>query len=230
MQKNTQKKAFSLIELSVVLIIIGLLVSGVSGGVKLVESARMNKNISSLTELRNNFLIFYNIYEALPGDMSNASEFFTSPPTINDGDGDGKIEWSAEAYNAPLHLAKAELVDDQGYTGTSSYFLMEIPSAEKTKQRITILHTTGHSNFPTSSASHNVLQVVQEFDKAAYTPKKAYYIDKKFDDGKPRTGEITVRYLADSTAATCQNNTTDYYLESDTIACMLIYNLDPALQ
>ena len=84
MQKNTQKKAFSLIELSVVLIIIGLLVSGVSGGVKLVESARMNKNISSLTELRNNFLIFYNIYEALPGDMSNASEFFTSPPTKND--------------------------------------------------------------------------------------------------------------------------------------------------
>ncbi len=44
--------AFSLIELSIVLIIIGLLVAGITGGASLIESARMRNFINEVNSWR----------------------------------------------------------------------------------------------------------------------------------------------------------------------------------
>lgn len=51
------KKGFSLVELSIVLIIIGLLIAGVSSGSKLIKQARINSLINELNELKNSFNI-----------------------------------------------------------------------------------------------------------------------------------------------------------------------------
>lgn len=67
---------FSLLELSIVLVIIGLLAGGVMVGQDLVRSAELNSIIVDINKLKialNSFKLRYN---ALPGDMRNATQYW----------------------------------------------------------------------------------------------------------------------------------------------------------
>lgn len=63
-------RAFSLIESSVVLIIIGLLVAGITGGASLIESAKIRALTNEIVDLKTNALIFKSIHDRLPGDIN----------------------------------------------------------------------------------------------------------------------------------------------------------------
>ena len=65
--------AFSLIELSIVLIIIGLLVAGITGGVSLIENAKITNFISTTREWQNDVYTFYSLKNRLPGNPKNLS-------------------------------------------------------------------------------------------------------------------------------------------------------------
>ena len=77
--------AFSLIELSIVLIIIGLLVAGVTGGASLIESAKITSVITDMRNYNQALATFYSLNGYLPGDANR----------------DGRIGYtSKEVYNA----------------------------------------------------------------------------------------------------------------------------------
>ena len=63
--------AFSLIELSIVLIIIGLLVSGIIGGQSLIESAKVRNFINEVNSWKQALYTFKVKYGRLPGDLNN---------------------------------------------------------------------------------------------------------------------------------------------------------------
>lgn len=65
------KKGFSLIEMSIVLIIIGLLTSGIIGGTSLIESAKVRATINEVNDLQTSFYTFLGIKNRLPGDIDN---------------------------------------------------------------------------------------------------------------------------------------------------------------
>ena len=58
---NDNNKAFSLIELSIVLIIIGLLVAGIVGGQSLIENAKIYSFTSQFYDWKKNINTFYSI-------------------------------------------------------------------------------------------------------------------------------------------------------------------------
>ena len=64
-------KAFSLIELSIVLIIISLLVAGITGGKSLIESAKIRNVINEFNNLEKSIYAFKVIKDRLPGDVNN---------------------------------------------------------------------------------------------------------------------------------------------------------------
>ena len=64
-------KAFSLIELSIVLIIIGLLVAGITGGQSLIESAKIKNLANEIDGWRKALLIFKVKNDRWPGDLDN---------------------------------------------------------------------------------------------------------------------------------------------------------------
>ncbi len=67
---STKKSAFSLIELSIVLIIIGLLIAGITGGASLIKSSELR---SVMGEARGYSVAvngFYSQYNYLPGDYA----------------------------------------------------------------------------------------------------------------------------------------------------------------
>jgi prepilin-type N-terminal cleavage/methylation domain-containing protein len=108
---NNRRKAFTLIELSIVLIIIGLVAAGILVGQDLINGAAVRAQISQIQRYQaavHTFQTKYNNY--LPGDIpaTAVSQFgFSGNPTrsgvTGDGDGNGELDGSncctAQSYN-----------------------------------------------------------------------------------------------------------------------------------
>lgn len=133
-------RGFTLIELSIVLVIIGLVVGGVLVGREMIRSAELRSVISELENFKAATMAFKGKYAALPGDMSNAEQFWGSdsncPSTAANqlpkiatcnGDGNGLIgagtdlngnSMRYEIYRYWQQLANAGLISGT-YTGVS---------------------------------------------------------------------------------------------------------------
>ena len=73
---------FTLIELSIGLVIIGLLIGGVLFGRDLIEGAAIRKQMSNLAQLDSGVNAFKMKFASLPGDMSmsKAAQFVACSP------------------------------------------------------------------------------------------------------------------------------------------------------
>lgn len=113
------RRAFSLVELSIVLVILGLLVGGVLSGQALIRAAELRSITSDLDRYIAATHTFRDKYFALPGDMANATSFWGtdnlgcpngggSSGTCN-GNGDGII-----STNVPPNTV-SNLCENQEY-------------------------------------------------------------------------------------------------------------------
>lgn len=108
-------RGFTLIELSIVLVIIGLIAGGVLAGRDLIEAAERRKIIGMIEEYETKVNTFRLKYNALPGDMMNAVQMLGA---ASNGNGDGVIGagvWSAVNFNGDQgyvwnHLGRAGLM------------------------------------------------------------------------------------------------------------------------
>ena len=73
---NTNKKGFSLIELSIVLIIIGLLVAGITGGASLIKSAELRAVMSDIRNYQTAINAYYTARGELPGTNGSSEMDF----------------------------------------------------------------------------------------------------------------------------------------------------------
>jgi len=87
---------FTLIEMSIVLVIIGLIVGGVLVGQDLIRAAYVRATISQIEKYNMEVNTFYGKYQALPGDMNastaNMYGFAARGAGPGQGDGNGVIE------------------------------------------------------------------------------------------------------------------------------------------
>ena len=98
MKRNT--KGFTLIEIAIVLVIIGLLLGGVLKGQELITGARVRNLISQQDGVKAAFFGFQDRYRALPGDYASASTNINCPGgTCLNGNGNGQIQNAATPVN-----------------------------------------------------------------------------------------------------------------------------------
>lgn len=137
MPRSYKESAFTLVELSVVLVIVALIVGGTLAGQALVRSAELKKITTELGEWQTAVTLFRQKYNALPGDMLDAERFWgtnsfcgsgntaTVSAGVCDGNGDGALPRSnsacawrnlAETYQFWRHLSEAGLIPGK-YTG-----------------------------------------------------------------------------------------------------------------
>jgi prepilin-type N-terminal cleavage/methylation domain-containing protein len=97
---------FTLIELSIVLVIIGLLVGGVLVGRHLIRAAELSQFSSEVQELNLKITVFKDKYGGKPGDLDKASQFFSSCVDIGgntcNGDGGGTTDYYKESITSSL--------------------------------------------------------------------------------------------------------------------------------
>lgn len=133
------KDGFTLVELSIVLVIIGLIIGSVLVGRDLIRSAEIRSQIKQIDEFKMAVNVFKTKYNYLPGDMppSLASQlgFFTftgSKVGVSDGfvpfisaygNNDGIINSYGESYPFWSHMGDAGLIKGR-YSGVAGSLLI----------------------------------------------------------------------------------------------------------
>jgi prepilin-type N-terminal cleavage/methylation domain-containing protein len=115
---------FTLIELSIVLVIIGLLMGGVLKGQELINSAKVKNMANDFRSVQTQIYTYQDKFKALPGDDRAAKDHVGLVAT--DGDGDGVIEGaynasSGETFQFWQHIRLAQLVTGSVDTTAAHY-------------------------------------------------------------------------------------------------------------
>lgn len=90
MVSKRQQGGFTLIEIAIVLVIIGLLLGGILKGQELITQAKIRNVVNDFTGTTAAFYAYQDRYRAIPGDDRYAATRWTNPPATS-GTGDGTI-------------------------------------------------------------------------------------------------------------------------------------------
>lgn len=110
---------FTLVEVAIVMVIIGLLIGGILKGHEMIQNAKIKRVMKQVDELRAAVTSYQDRFQFLPGDDSAAN---TRPNGggLTNGNGNGQIE-AAEAPDMFMHLAAAGLLSGSYTTAATSY-------------------------------------------------------------------------------------------------------------
>ena len=247
------RSAFTLVELSIVLVILGLLVGGVLAGQGLLKAAALRATAQQFTDIQRQFTQFQDKFSGIPGDFNMASQYFTG---VANGNGNGWVETaSATGYgvNSPdqgaydgeraqffVHISKAGLSPEQ-YDGSN------VPGRGLPAVKIAPTDaifatgpwdTTGGGNFGIDTWMRSHLYVAMmacnpsqltpgnslHNDCGIFSPDEAASIDSKIDDGFPFTGKVIGHYYEGPGTVNCFSGQ-NYNLASSNKTCNLAFEL-----
>ena len=174
MKKKLNKGGFTLVELAIVMVIIGLLIGAVLKGQAMIDDAKNKRVMNDIQGISAAFYAYYDRYNALPGDDTAATARWAG---VANGDGSGFIGGTAnpatgeslEAWQA-LRFAGLLSGDPAGTTAPSTPYagaygldFFAYGGTTGTRNRISVPNLPG-----------SVAQI----------------IDTKFDDGVWNTGTV----------------------------------------
>lgn len=236
-QKISGQDGFSLIELSIVLVITGLLIGGVLVGQTLVKAAELRAVTTEFQQWQTAMNVFRQKYSHLPGDFDEATQFWSG--TAN-GNGNERItagelpDEDEELFLFWQHLSLAGMIPDvySGVAGSGGTAHV-IPGENAPESRYgggwTATTREGGSGARYDYEYYNVFLIGAASASSLpqnklFPPEDAWNIDAKFDDGKPGTGNVIALYW--SVCANSTSNTDyekDYALDDPSIQCALYF-------
>jgi len=110
-------RGFTLVEIAIVLVIVGLMLAGVFKGQALIDSARVSSMASEVNGIRSAWYSFQDRYRALPGDFQSAGTQIDSAAVS--GNGNGKVEGNTERAGVWQQLSLAGFINGN-YDGSQA--------------------------------------------------------------------------------------------------------------
>ncbi|HWQ38596.1 MAG TPA: prepilin-type N-terminal cleavage/methylation domain-containing protein [Burkholderiales bacterium] len=201
---HPRQQGFTLIEIAIVLVIIGLLLGGILKGQELITSARVRNLIAQQDGIKAAFFGFQDRFRAFPGDYAQATTNIanvaaTAACNNGNGNGNGQIETTGnEMVLAWEHLSKAGFI-------TGTYTCAATESATTTplnpyNVRVQLIYDGVYGIASSGAARHNI-------KTGAQIPVEIIAeIDRKIDDGLPYTGGFQFSaYQGGAAAAPTEN-------------------------
>ena len=182
--KSLNQKGFTLVEIAIVLVIVGLLLGGVMKGQELINSAKIRSLASKIQSVSMAWYTFQDRYQQKPGDFNQAVNNLGGI-AVN-GDGNGVVD-IAESNDVWSHLSLAGLITGSYDTNTTGSPWVCVNSCMDNGFGQPFNLSWNPWGFAANGVwKHRLLSgymipstIVSE-------------IDKKMDDGKPYTGTISL--------------------------------------
>ena len=229
MQHVKKQNGFTLIEIAIVLVIIGLLLGGVLKGQELINTARVRALNNSVDGITAAWFSFQDRYRAFPGDYLDARSTVNLPGAPAGGDGNGRVGITGASTNAPLeraqvwsHLEAAGYITG-GYDGLTGIAANEYGCSvvdcpdNGFGSGIMISHGVLNQNGGTAAAHELVtgrgipVEVLAE-------------LDRKVDDGAAVTGLMQVGINGNNwTGSAACIATPDYQLQTPSDDCAAVF-------
>jgi len=128
-----RQQGFTLIEIAIVLVIIGLLLGGVLKGQELITSARVRNLISMQDGTKAAVFGFLDRYRALPGDYSQASANINNVAAGANGNNNGQVRSIVAGDVIDEHIASWDHLSKSGFiNGNYTYNTTESPTTTPT--------------------------------------------------------------------------------------------------
>lgn len=226
-----KNKGFTLVELAIVIVIIGLLVGGVLQGQELIKQSQIRRAVVDLRGYDTAIVIFKDKYKFLPGDFRGTTVFSGTA----DGNQDGQI--ASAGVEKPLawqHLSLAKLIKGS-FTGVGEAAKPIVgtnsPGTAFNGTTIVARYAGNFNAYPKNQLEFGGLYATAYYAaEAAFTPDEARQMDEKIDDGFANRGILVGVDGSSSPANSCSAPYTtaggaDYNLANSAVTCRLFYAL-----
>ncbi len=177
---NKQQSGFTLVEIAIVLVIIGLLLGGVLKGQELITQAKIKNVANDFNGMSAAVYGYQDRYKRFPGDDNDADDRWTNPAAVG-GNGNGQV--GAAAIKTVLDCSSS--------TEENCQFWQHLRLAG-------FIGGDAATKLSPQNAAGGVLQVQNGalglsglvVCSTNLSGKIANAIDAQFDDGKPGTGQV----------------------------------------
>ncbi len=237
------ENGFTLVELSIVMIIIGLLIGGVLKGQQLIENSRINSTISQVNAYRAAINTFRDTYKGLPGDITGAGDTLAGCNAGNfcqGGNGNLIIGQKVVGIGDPVggsgaenlqfwkHLALADLISGvaPGANPSSPNWGLTNPEA-KLGGGFQVLY----NDQPNFIFGHwlKLRQNPVGYDNSRLgehptNPRMALILDNRMDDGIPGSGSVQSHDVGPGAASGCEGQSYNTSFTSNN--CIMLFDFD----
>jgi prepilin-type N-terminal cleavage/methylation domain-containing protein len=221
------QRGFTLVEIAIVLVIIGLLLGGILKGQEMITQAKIKNIINDFNGLAAAMYSYQDRYRALPGDELNANTTTRWGATAFGGDGNGTFirgttAAATEIYNNPSETPAAT-------TPESNLFWMHLRLAGFVPGP-----TTGAASVQQPANAVNGIVGVQTSGMGFTSniictsnlpDKVAIAVDSQMDDGSSIAGQVRGLVQTAPNPATGTTTPTAAYAETGTNQYLLCKNL-----